>query len=109
MHEEAMTITEAIRAVSDEYDGDVAQAAANAGFARLMKAETCREYGEIDEELPSYVEEIARGMGVKPGTILPSYVYTACRMAFRMGMRTQRKLERPDEKTSVFWRGTQAS
>jgi hypothetical protein len=65
------------------------------------------EYEEIDQELPSYVGGIAQTHGVPAGTILPDYVYQMARMCFRLGMRTQRKLDRPEEPSSMFWRSDQ--
>lgn len=103
-----MTISEAMRAVSDEYDGEVDQARRDPGFNRLMRERVVAENAEVDEELPAYIAEVAAGMGVEPGTILPDYVYVAARMCFRFGMRTQRKLDRPAEETSAFWREAQA-
>jgi hypothetical protein len=99
-----MTITEAMRAVSDDYNGEVAKAAASGAFAKMMSQVLIREYDEIDPELVDYVVDIANSMGVPGGTILPSYVYQIARMAFRMGMRTQRKLDRPEQASSTFWR-----
>ena len=63
-----------------------------------------REYEEMDKELPGYVADIARTMGVKPGTYLPPYIYQIARMCFRFWMRTQRKLDHPDQHTATeYW------
>ena len=99
-----MTIGEAMRAVSDEYDEEVKRARQDEAFGALMGACIGLEYEEMNTELPHYVSEIARASGVKTGTALPPYVYQMARMCFRMGMRTQRKLDRPDEPTTMFWR-----
>lgn len=100
-----MTIDEAIRAISDEYDLEVALTQISRAFATQMEQALDAEYAEIDRELPGYVADIAKGMGVKVGTILPDYVYQVARMCFRMGMRTQRKIDNPGEATSALWRG----
>lgn len=99
-----MKIDEAIRAISDEYDLEVALTKINRAFARQMEQALGDEYDEIDRELPGYVAEIAKGMGVKVGTTLPDYVYQVARMCFRMGMRAQRKIDHPNEHTTVLWR-----
>ena len=99
-----MTIDEAMRAVSDEYGEDVARAATSHAFNQLLKQALASEYDEIDRELPEIVAQIAGSMGVKTGTILPPYVYQVARMAFRIGMRVQRKLDHPGEKTTALWR-----
>lgn len=99
-----MTITEAMRAVSDEYDEEAGMARASESFGKMMEKALEKEYDEIDAELPKYVAEIARTMGVKAGTYLPPYVYQAARTAFRMGMRTQRKIDHPSKPSSAFWR-----
>jgi hypothetical protein len=99
-----MNITEAIRAISDEYDAEAVRARTDRAFDALSKDCLRKEYGEIDQELPGYVADIARAMGVPQGTELPHYVYQTARMCFRLGMRTQRKIDRPDQATSLFWR-----
>lgn len=35
---------------------------------------------------------------------VPPEIFQMARMCFRMGMRVQRKLDHPGEKTSMFWR-----
>lgn len=99
-----MTITEAMRAVSNEYDAETELARASESFGKMMAKVVYKEYDEIDPELTQYVAEIAQAMGVKAGTYLPPYVYQAARMAFRMGMRTQRKIDHPEKASSAFWR-----
>lgn len=69
----------------------------------MMSKVVYKEYDEIDPELTKYVAEIASAMGAPRG-ILPPYVYQAARMAFRMGMRTQRKIDHPEKPSSSFWR-----
>ena len=104
-----MTITEAMRAVSDEYDAEMTRFASGDKTVRsLVTACLMEEYNEIDQELVGYVSQIAAGMGVPPGTTLPDYVYQMARMCFRIGMRTQRKIDHPDKVTSIFWRSDQA-
>lgn len=98
-----MKISEAMKAASDEYNAEVEQARTNRSFDRLIRERMHDEYDEIDKELPEYIAEIAQGMGVTVGTILPPYVYTAARMAFRFGMRVQRKLDHPHAPTTIFW------
>jgi hypothetical protein len=102
-----MTISEAMEAAGWEYDRECAQARADQTFNMLMGRLIGGEYEEIDRELPGYVADIARAHGVIPGTVLPDYVYQMARMVFRMGMRTQRKLDHPDEPTTMFWRSDQ--
>lgn len=100
-----MTITEAIEAVSDEYDDEARRARKDLPFALLASKCMGNEYDEIDQKLPGYVAQIVGGMSDLPsGTALPDYVYVAARMCFRLGMRTQRKLDHPDQVTSIFWR-----
>jgi hypothetical protein len=66
-----LTITEAMRAVSDEYDAEMTRFASGDKVFRPL-AEAClgEEYDEIDQELVGYVAEIASAMGVPPGTTL---------------------------------------
>lgn len=99
-----MNIAEAMRAVNDEYNQESIEAQASPALHRAMTACVGKEYAEIDVELPGYVAEIAAVMGVAQGTFLPDYVYQTARMAFRMGMRTQRKLDHPEEATTLLWR-----
>jgi hypothetical protein len=102
-----MTFSEAMELVSREYDRECYRARNDAAFNTLITETIGGEYGEIDKELPDYVSDIARGHGVRAGTILPDYVYQTARMCFRLGMRCQRKLDRPGEPTSIFWRSDQ--
>jgi hypothetical protein len=102
-----MDIAEAMHAVSEEFDAEAIRARKDAAFNLLMTAYLGEEYDEIDRELPGYVADIARAMGIPSGTALPKYVYQTARMCFRMGMRTQRKLDRPNVPTSLFWRSDQ--
>lgn len=102
--EKTMNIAEAMRAVSEEYDAECIQARAVAAFNQEMKRVVGQEYAEIDRELPDYVADIARALGVPVGTFLPDYVYQMARMCFRLGMRVQRKLGHPGEATTLFWR-----
>jgi hypothetical protein len=104
-----MNITEAMRAVSNEYDREAERTGKDHTFHTLAAKCLVKEYEEIDQELPGYVAEIAASMGVPYGTELPPYVYQAARMCFRMGMRTQRKLTQPDQATSIFWRSDEVS
>lgn len=100
-----MKIDEAMSAVSSEYDAEIDQANISGVFERLMAQAMHSEYEELDHVLPEYVADIARAHGLPVGTILPPYVYQIARMCFRMGMRTQRKLDHPSERTTTFWRG----
>jgi hypothetical protein len=102
-----MTINEAMRLVSKEYDQECKLANVDPAFDALVSESIGAEYNELDQELPKYVGDIAAGYGAPPGTVLPEWVYQMARMCFRMGMRTQRKLERPNEATSLFWRSDQ--
>ena len=98
-----MTINEAMRLASDEYSAEVERARKDPRLEALLNSQLLREYIEIDRELPDYVAEIVGATGGVPnGTRLPDYVYILARMCFRMGMRTQRKLDRPNEETSTF-------
>ena len=99
-----MNITEAIQAVSDEYDVEALRTREDAGFRLMMTQCMYKEYDEIDQELPDYVAQIAAAMGAPHGTELPQYVYQAARMSFRLGMRVQRKIDHPEQPTSIFWR-----
>lgn len=99
-----MTINEAMDAASAEYNQEVEQSKTDPRMDWLIRQVMAEEYREIERELPSYVMDIARAMGVPVGTILPHYVYQAALMCFRFGMRTQRKLDHPGEKTTLFWR-----
>jgi hypothetical protein len=102
-----MKIDQAIDLVGKEFDEECFRARDDAAFDALMCQTIYGEYAEIDRGLPPYVSEIARGHGVPAGTTLPEYVYQMARMCFRMGMRAQRKLDRPDEPSSMFWRSDQ--
>jgi len=98
-----MTIDEALLAASKEYDEEVYRARRDPSFSELMNHCMIDEYEEIDRELPGYVGDIASALQVK-GTVLPDWAYQMAIMCFRLGMRTQRKLDRPCEPTSLFWR-----
>ena len=99
-----MKLSEAILAVSAECDREVDQArSGDPVFDRMMRVTIGEEYKELDKVLPTYVAEIASAKGVPGGTYLPEYVYQIARMCFRMGMRTQRKLDQPDKVTTSFW------
>jgi hypothetical protein len=98
-----MTIREAETLVTAEYNEECLEARKSPARNLLMAAAINREYTEIDEFLPSYVGEIAATMGAPQGMVLPDYVYQAARMAFRLGMRVQRKIDQPDIPTTIFW------
>lgn len=100
-----MTISEAMRKVSDEYNAECVRGRSDRAFAALMSKLTIEDFLEIDEELPGIVAQIAKCEGVKNGTILPDYVYLAARLCFRFGMRVQRKLDQPREVTTMFHSG----
>jgi hypothetical protein len=104
-----MDIAEAMNAISDEYDAEALFARRDRAFSTLAEKCLRKEYEEIDQELPGYVADIARAMGVPQGTELPHYVYQTARMCFRLGMRTQRKIDHPDQVTSTFWRSDEVS
>ncbi|HEY1896727.1 MAG TPA: hypothetical protein VGG62_10665 [Terracidiphilus sp.] len=104
-----MNISEAMRAVSEEFDDEVTRAREDRAFSALMCEAIGAEYDEIDQELSAYVIDIVRAHGVPVGTVLPTYVYQLARMVFRMGMRVQRKLDRPSEASSIFWRSDQTA
>ena len=99
-----MTIDEAMAIISLEYDDDVGRAKSDPAFESLMSKCIGAEYDEIDRELPGYVHDIALVSGVPVGTTLPGWTYQMARMCFRLGMRTQRKLDAPDKPSSMFWR-----
>ena len=99
-----MTITEAMRAAGEEYDEECQRMQDDPAFAALAGECIGAEYDEIDRELAVYVGYILQAFGWKPGAVVPQEIYQLARMCVRMGMRTQRKLDRPDEKTSLFWR-----
>ena len=98
-----MTIDEALRAASQEYDQETDRARRDPTFGKLVSHCIGDEYEEINRGLPSYVGEIAGALQVK-GTVLPDWAYQMAIMCFRLGMRTQRKLDHPSEPTSLFWR-----
>jgi hypothetical protein len=104
-----MTIAEAIEAVAGEYDRECAYAEDHDEFDALMRQTLHAEYKQIDRHLPSYVTAIARVSGVPVGTQLPQYVYQIARMCFRMGMRAQRKLDDPEQETTIFWQSGEAT
>jgi hypothetical protein len=99
-----MNLAEAMRQVSEEYDQECLRAQNDPSFHQLMTECLGREYDELDQELPGYVHDVAVATGVPLGTVLPTWTYHLARLCFRLGMRTQRKLDRPDEPTSLFWR-----
>lgn len=99
-----MTIDEAVVAVDNEYDAELKHAETCDGFGRLMADAIHGEYDEMDRVLPGYVGEIGAACGLEPGTVVPFFVYQMARMCFRLGMRAQRKLDRPEEPTTTFWR-----
>jgi|SRR6516162_2540437 hypothetical protein len=98
-----MTIDQAIDAVSQEYNAECLRTEDDAAFASLFVEVFRVEYAEIDRELPGYVGEIMAVLGMGPGVLDPR-LYQMARMCFRLGMRTQRKLDRPDQATTAFWR-----
>jgi hypothetical protein len=98
-----MTITEAMRAVSDEYDAECGRTKQDKAYGALMMTCIWQEYAEMDEELPKYVAQVCVANGAPEG-ILPFWIYQLARMSFRLGMRTQRKLDHPEEPSSIFWR-----
>lgn len=100
-----MTIDEALRAASQDYDEEVLLAHRDTGFNELMTQCIAGEYEEINRGLPSYVGEIAGALHVVGHHhVLPDWAYQMAIMSFRLGMRTQRKLDHPSEPTSLFWR-----
>lgn len=99
-----MTIDQAIVAINDEYNAEVEQAKSFPDINLALKRRIHDEYNELDKQLPDIVADMARACGLPPGTMLPEYVYVACRMCFRLGMRTQRKIDRPELTTTMFWR-----
>lgn len=107
-----MTIGEAMRAVMDDYDAEVERAQREHPFGVLMAACMKREYVEVDQALTGYVAQIANQpsatreamIETPEGLALSPWVYQMAAMCFRMGMRVQRKLDRPSEPTSMFWR-----
>ncbi len=101
-----MTIGEAFRAVNEEYNAECASANTEQTFNEFMGATLIAEAKEIDEELPRLVGEILTALEMPPG-ILDHRIYTMARMVFRAGMRVQRKLDRPDKETTIFWRSDQ--
>jgi hypothetical protein len=92
-----------MKAVSTEYDQETACAQTEPGFDAMMRQTVYEEYEELDRELPGYVARVASALGVPGGTLLPDYVYQMARMCFRLGMRTQRKLDHPEKPTTIFW------
>lgn len=98
-----MTIDEALLAASQEYNEECERARRDPTFGKLMIHCIDEEYEEINRELPGYVGDIASALQVK-GPVLPDWAYQMAIMCFRMGMRTQRKLDHPSEPTSQFWR-----
>jgi hypothetical protein len=98
-----MTISEAMQAVSEEYDEECYNARDDAEFDGIMRQVFREEYRQIDRKLPAYVADIAGVHGVPIGTVLPDYVYQMARMCFRLGMRVQRKLDHPEVPTTIFW------
>jgi hypothetical protein len=101
-----VTITEAMRAVDNEYSKECLCAQTDPTFDAVMAECIGQEYEELDKELPNYVAQIAGAHGAV-GVLLPGWIYQMARMCFRFGMRTQRKLDNPEEPTSLFWRSDQ--
>jgi hypothetical protein len=101
-----VTIAEAFRAVEDEYNKECIRAREESSFNELMGSVIVSEYQEIDEVLPDCVAGALTSLEMPPG-ILDSRIYIMVRLVFRAGMRTQRKLDRPDQETSTFWRSDQ--
>lgn len=98
-----MTIAEAINAASAEYDEEVRRCQRDSALNELMASATLTEYQEIDQELPGYISEILGVLKMPPGVLDPR-IYRMARMVFRMGMRAQRKLDQPDQRTATLWR-----
>ena len=101
-----MTINQAFHAASDDYDGECIRAQKDTAFHELLTQPLGREYDEIDQALPDYVAEVFKGQGW-PSGYLDQRIYQSLRMAFRMGMRVQRKLDKPEIPTTSFWRSDQ--
>lgn len=105
-----MTIGEAMCAVNDEYSEECERAKREHPFNLLLQHAIGAEYVEIDQQLPSYVGEIMGALLKLPipgRVVIPPEVYQLARMCFRMGMRVQRKLDHPEERSSLFWRSDQ--
>ena len=102
-----MTIAEAMKAASDEYNQECHRMREDKAFAALCAEYMRGEYRQIDQELPGYVSDIMLSQGAPSGTILDFAFYQMARMCFRMGMRVQRKLDHPTEATSILWRSDQ--
>jgi hypothetical protein len=99
-----MTICEAMEAVNNEYNDECLEARRSPAQNALMAQVMGRELVQIDQFLPEYVAEIATAMkAAPPGTALPDYVYQTARMCFRLGMRVQRKINHPEEASTIFW------
>jgi hypothetical protein len=101
-----MSIGEAIRAVNNEPEQH--QMVNNPVFRRAAMPVLQRDYDEIDEELPNYILKLSKVLDLIPyysNKVIDSNVYLLAKMMLHFGMRVQRKLDRPDEPTTVFWRG----
>lgn len=97
-----MTISEAIEAVTEEYNRECYYARDHADFDAMMRRTVYLEYEQLDRKLPSYVGQIVGALGAPDG-FLPDYVYQMARMCFRLGMRVQRKLDQPELETTCLW------
>ena len=101
-----MNIQDAMHAASDEYSEECRRASEDRAFSALLRQTLHTEYKALDEVLPDLVAEIFQSQGWEDG-ILDPRIYQACKMCFRMGMRTQRKIDHPELPTSTFWRSDQ--
>jgi len=101
----AMTINEALRIVIAEDDNEVNLARQDLAFSKLVQSTGQAEYDEIDQLLAVYVLRLTQGEAkLSPELTDADLLQVGLIECFRLGMRTQRKIDHPDAATTMFWR-----
>jgi hypothetical protein len=94
-----MTLKDAILAVMDEYDNEVRGLDSNTDTAVKARDIYLAEIAAIDSS--TVIEAITEGRSIqppKPQRLVRQWLIRS----IRLGMRIQRKLDRPDEPTTMF-------
>jgi len=102
-----MTIEKALRAAIDEFVDESLDTHNDEVFHGLLPT-IFAEDDEIDKVLPEFVADALNAYDV-PHNVRDERIYKLARNCIRLGMRLQRKLDRPDQKTTAFWRSDQRS
>ncbi len=94
-----MTLHEAIEQSQNEYDAEVGSFEVDRSADRIAKSILEYEYGVLDKL--DLFGEITRHAPIAPAESRLK-IYRWVTLAFRLGMRVERKLQHPDKPTSIF-------